>query len=710
MEQSRIEFDFFKYFHCKQATFMKGFFLVAAVLFIQLQTLAQNFKTTMQHAFMITRMAEKFHVQPKPFDDAFSSLLFQKFITAADEHGSVFLAEDIKQLNGYEQLLDEEIKTGKTDFLQAVTAIWKKRIRQNDSLTQIICKTPFALTQTDLLNRSRKTEYAVSLAARQQQLYRQLKWEVLDAVTDILLVNPERINQKKFIDSAEAVYRKRLLVNVQKQYARQLKNADEVLTTLFCNTVANCYDPHTVYMPKEEKEAFDEGTGQTPLRFGLLFDEDENGKILVQQLQPGSSAYKSGAINPGDQIIAIQEPGLSAIPIVGSSFNTVDSLMQTVKSEKIVLTVKKPDGTTRQVTLFKERFLTEEDEEDLVQGYVLNGVKKIGYISIPDFYFDWENTAVGLNGCANDVAKEIVKLKKENIEGLIIDIRFNGGGSLQEAIELTGIFIDGGPVAQYKQREGKPATLKDVNSGSIFTGPMLVMVNGYSASASELFSAALQDYNRALVVGTPTYGKATGQIILPLDTTITLETASAKKTDVYLKITTSALYRLTGKTAQQQGVEPDIMLPDLLQSIAEKEKDQATAFRLNTIEANKYYKPLPVIAKADLQTSARTFIDTSGYFKKLVEFESWYKSMEQSASFPLTLKDVFAFKQKQTVFAEYFESYKPVSQFKVDNHQLRKQRLLASSVLTESDNEVKAFISSDPYIQICYKLVQQMIK
>jgi carboxyl-terminal processing protease len=441
-----------------------------------------------------------------------------------------------------------------------------------------------------------------------------------------------------------------------------------------------------------------------------LFDEDENGKILVQQLQPGSTAYKSGAINPGDQMIAIQEPGQPVISTVGSSLSNVDSLMQTIKSEKLILTVKKPDGTTRQVTLLKERFLTEEDEEDLVQGYVLNGTKKIGYISIPDFYFDWENTAVGLNGCANDVAKEIIKLKKENIQGLIIDIRFNGGGSLQEAIELTGIFIDGGPVAQYKQKEGKLAILKDVNSGSIFTGPVLVMVNGYSASASELFSAALQDYNRALIVGTPTYGKATGQIVLPLDTTITTETENTRKTDVYLKITTSALYRVTGKTAQQQGVEPDILLPDLLQSIAEREKDEVTAFRLNSIEPNKYYKPLPAVAKDNLQQTAKTYVDSSLYFKKLGEFEAWFKSMEQSAGFPLTLNDVLAFKQKQNVYTGYFESYTPASEFKVENHQLRKQRLLASAVLTESDNEVKAFISSDPYIQICYKLIEQMIK
>jgi carboxyl-terminal processing protease len=296
---------------------------------------------------------------------------------------------------------------------------------------------------------------------------------------------------------------------------------EEFISNLFCKVLANCYDPHTVFLPQEEKERFDEAVGQTPKRFGFEMDENEDGDIVIDRLQPGSSAFKSGAINAGDKIVAIQEPGKQVVQTGNSAMLVVDSVMSEMKTDKLLVTVKKPDGTTRQVTLYKERFATEEDEEDVVQGYVLKGTKNIGYISIPDFYFDWENTSTGINGCANDVAKEIIKLKKENIEGLIIDIRFNGGGSLQEAVDLAGIFIDGGPVAQLKTKEPKPYTLKDGNSGSIFDGPLLVMVNGHSASASETFSATMQDYNRAIIAGTTTYGKSTGQIIFPLDTTVT---------------------------------------------------------------------------------------------------------------------------------------------------------------------------------------------
>lgn len=684
--------------------------MLAGMMIVSLQLTAQNVRSAMYDAYMITRMAEKFHLQPKPLNDEFSAELLKSFITASDPHADIFLAEDIQQFMQYELKLDEEISQRKTTFLQLFIDVWKKRVQQNDSLTKIVCKSAFVLQQTDALNRSKQPVYDASLTARQQKIYKQLKWDVLDFITDIAIDQPKIIQQKKFLDSTELVFRKRLLQSEQKQYARYLGKADELLTKNFCVSVAKCYDPHTLYLPKDDKEEFDEGVGQTPLRFGLQVNEDENGNVFIDQVQPGSTAYKSGVINAGDKIIALQEPGKNSISTAALSLNAVDSLMQEIKSEKLLVTIKKPDGTTRQVTLLKERFVTEEDEEDLVQGYVLQGTTKIGYISIPDFYFDWENTQSGINGCANDVAKEIVKLRKENIQGLIIDIRYNGGGSLQEAIDLTGIFIDGGPVGQYKRREEKVATLKDVNSGSIFSGPLLVMVNGYSASASEAFSAALQDYNRALIVGSPTYGKSTGQVVLPLDTTITFETAASKQTEAYLKLTTFALYRVTGKSAQQHGVQPDILLPDLLQAIGEKERDQNNSFRLTTIEANKYYKAYPLISKAVLQTTSQQAIDTSSYFKKLTEYEQWYKSIDQSQSFAMNLESVFAYKQKLQTYMQFFEEYKPAHLFSVENHQMRKQRLTASAVLTESDNEAKSYISSDPYIQICYRLLQKMIK
>jgi carboxyl-terminal processing protease len=458
-------------------------------------------------------------------------------------------------------------------------------------------------------------------------------------------------------------------------------------------------------MPLDEKEEFDEELGQKPLRFGFQLDKNESGEVIIGKLLPGSPAFKNGVIKPGDKILTIQENGMPAINIADYNFDQVDSVFNTIKSDKLFLTVKKPDGTTRQTFLLKERFASEEDEEDKVQGYVLKGVKNIGYISVPDFYLDWDNTETGIHGCANDVAKEIIKLKKENIEGLIIDIRYNGGGSLQEAIDLSGIFIDGGPVAQVKSKEAKVVTLKDVNSGTVFNGPMVIMVNGYSASASEMFSATMQDYNRAFIAGTPTYGKATGQIIFPLDTTATEETADKKKADAYLKITTFALYRVTGTTAQQHGVTPDIILPDLLQGFGEKEKNEDFSFHLLPIEKNKYYKPYNVLNFSQVKPLAQSFVDTSSYFIMLKNYETWYKQADEQKEFSLKLDDVLQFKKKQQEYLDFFEKFTQHTSFTIENDRMQNERLKASTLLTEMDEETKKLLMNDPYVNICYMLL-----
>jgi carboxyl-terminal processing protease len=686
---------------------MKGLLLLLVLSCTLFIGSAQNLPKSMQQAYLITRLVDKFHIQPKPLNDAFSQYLFQQFITSVDKDHLIFQADDLVALAAFRNTLDEEILQRKTNFLQTVLAIMNKRVRENDSLVQLICKTPFNFSITENIVLKDDSSFATSTTTKKQKLYQQIKWQTLDLITDILIDYPERATQKKWIDSLESVFRKRIQISSQKKSAAAAP-AEERISILFCKAVANCYDPHTVFLPEEEKEIFDEGVGQTPLRFGFELSENESGEVVINRLQPGSSAFKSGAINPGDKIISLQEPGKQIVQTGTTAIAMVDSVLREMKSDKLLVTVKKPDGTTRQVTLYKERFAIEEDEEDLVQGYVLKGTKNIGYISIPDFYFDWENTNTGINGCANDVAKEIIKLKKENIQGLIIDIRYNGGGSLQEAVDLAGIFIDGGPVAQYKTRDPKPFTLKDVNSGRIFDGPMLVMVNGYSASASETFSATMQDYNRAIIVGTTTYGKSTGQVIFPLDTTVTLETFRNVKTDTYLKITTSALYRLTGTSAQQQGVLPDVLLPDLLQSLGQREKDNSTSFKLTPIEANKYYKPLIATGKDKLTQLAVSITDTSIYFKKVKEYTLWLKSIEQLKEVSLKLDDMILLKKKQEEYIRFFEDFQPGSVFTVDNHQLRKQRLKASEWLTESDEEAKELIATDPYIQICYRLVLQM--
>jgi carboxyl-terminal processing protease len=690
---------------------MKRWLFTIIVFTIAVSTRAQDFSKAMHNAFLITRMVEKFHLQPKALNDELSNSLFEQFLNTLDESKTLFLTEDLNKFSAFRLSLDEAIARRQTNFLQLVSYVYQQRMKQNDSLIKIICKTPFNFSLPDKLHHAEDTTYTSSIAAKQIRLTKYLKWQLLDEITDDAeFLNLQPSAQKKFLDSAEAAKRKRVLQTSSKKYTALLE-PQKLITTLsnnFCKTLAHCYDPHTNFMPADEKEEFDEDLGQKPLRFGLGLDENEEGNVTISNLLPGSSAFKSGLLNAGDKIISVQEPGKTAVNVASFTLLQIDSVMNETKGEKLLLTVKKPDGTTKQVSLLKERFAAEEDEEDKVQGYVLRGAKNIGYISIPDFYIDWEDAEKGIAGCANDVAKEILKLKKENIEGLIIDIRYNGGGSLSEAIDLSGIFIDGGPVGQYKAKQSKPVTLKDINSGSMFDGPLLIMVNGYSASASEMFSGTLQDYNRALVVGASTYGKATGQVVFPLDTMVTEETIDRFTTENFLKITTFGLYRITGTTAQRNGVTPDIELPDLLQVVGEKEKIEPFAFALAPIDANKYYKPLPSVGKEMLRSKAQSITDTSSYFKNISSYEQLYKEVKQQKEFSLRLEDVLRFKKKQQVLFDFFENFRQSSLFTVDNYKLQKERLKASQWLTELDNETKDAIGNDPYINICYQLILQL--
>ncbi len=672
---------------------------------------SQDFSKAMHNAFLITRMVEKFHLQPKPLNDELSTTLFEQFLNNLDESKTLFLTEDLNKLSAFRLNLDEVIAQRQPNFLQLVAAIYQQRIKQNDSLIKVICKTPFNFLLPDKLFKAEDTTYTASVTAKQMRLSKYLKWQVLDELTDdeeFRILNPAA--QKKFLDSAEVVERKQLIQRSNKKYTSLLESEklNTTISNLFCKTLAHYYDPHTSFMPADEKEEFDEDLGQKPLRFGLGLEENEDGEVTISNLLPGSSAYKSGLLNAGDKIITVQEPGKTQVNVSSFTLLQIDSVMIETTGEKLLLTVKKPDGTTKQISLMKERFATEEDEEDKVQGYVLKGTKNIGYISIPDFYIDWEDASKGIAGCANDVAKEIIKLKKENIEGLIIDIRYNGGGSLGEAIDLSGIFIDGGPVGQYKEKLPKPFTLKDANAGSIYNGPLLIMVNGYSASASEMFSGTLQDYNRAVIVGASTYGKATGQIVLPIDTMVTEKTIGQFKTENYLKVTTFGLYRINGTSAQRNGVIPDVELPDLLQIVGEKEKNEQFAFTLLPIEANKYYKPFQIISKEGLQSKAKNIIDTSSYFKNIGHYHQLYNEIKQQKEFSLKLDDVLRFKKKEQEFLDFFENYRQQSTFTIDNYKLQKERLNASEWLTELDNETKEAIKNDPYINICYQLILQM--
>jgi carboxyl-terminal processing protease len=455
------------------------------------------------------------------------------------------------------------------------------------------------------------------------------------------------------------------------------------------------------------KDAFEASLGKKTMEYGLNFDEDEEGNVMIDDLKPGSSAFQSGQLNEGDKIQSVQIGSQTPQNVSELDVTQVYQIITNASDNKVTLTVKKPDGSTRQVILRKEIQEADEDENK-VKSFILKGKKSIGYISLPAFYSDWEDSQ-GINGCANDVAKEIVKLKKDAIDGLILDVRYNGGGSMQEAIELAGIFIDAGPVGQYRSRDGKVITLKDANRGTIYDGPLLLMVNGYSASASEMIAATLQDYNRALVVGSPTFGKATAQVILPLDTTIDLNTYDGTKAaDSYIKLTISTLYRLNGTSAQINGVKPHIILPDISRASQQGEANERFALRTIDIAANKYYKPLVSLQLNSLESFAKSEIEAPGFFSEVNRYLNKAKINQQPKDQSLLLADAIQNKKNLPVLEIPPSKEKKDKTFTITNHKFEIQRMQSNKALLEMNEERKNSLLTDPYIQIAFDLLLLM--
>lgn len=560
--------------------------------------LAQTPRQVAVDAFMVTRMAEKFHARPRPLNAAFSSVFYTQFLHALDDDHFLFLQTDLKRMEPYRFTLIGQVEGERTDFLDLATNIYRERIREADSLVDLIASVPYKAPYKNQDQITGDTAAAANLAGMRTKLA-------------ALMGEAEAAWLQRDLDSGwkdtEPKERRRVHDMLRRNIRAMTQGPGGLVKALelqYCSSLASCYDPHTEFFSSTEKEQFEQALGGHRFIFGFAMREQGNG-VFIDRVQAGSPAFRAGVFSKGDQLLSVQWAGKEPIDLTDATLEEVNTVLDASNHDEATFTVKKADGTVRQVSLSKEQAPEEGVQLDKVKGWVLKGTQNIGYISLPAFYTDWDSKTGAEAGCSEDVAKEILELKRENIGGLIIDLRYNGGGSLQEAIDLAGLFIDAGPLAQARDQDGKPYVLRDVNRGTVYDGPLILLVNGYSASASEVIAGSLQDYNRALIVGTPTYGKATAQVVLPLDTNIVYGNPGSLQPGAnFIKLTISRLYRVTGASVQTLGVQPDILLPVPKGAVFRREIDEPQALPPSEVEPNKYYRPYPPIDKAPLRVLA----------------------------------------------------------------------------------------------------------
>lgn len=674
---------------------------------------SQVFQTAAKDAYIITRMADKIHISPKPINEQFSIDVFNSVIKKLDNEKVFFTTDDLRQLEVYKNTLHTELLNKKTNFIELLAKLYQQKLQVVDTMIASISKQKFNLTAFEKLTVTEDTNFSINTAALQQKVYKILKGETLQSIAEYLVDENEKLTNKKLIDSLEIVYRKKVCDAVNRSVQRDLQypgGVQQLVCNTYCEAIANCFDPHTEFFTATQRENFESGIGKKNMIFGFSLNENNEGEAVIQKLVPGSPAFKSGLINKGDKIIAIQWSDSKPIDVSTASISEISQMLSTSNHAQATLTFLKADGTKQQVTLTKEISTDQEEDDDKVSSYVLKGTKNIGFISLPSFYEDWENES-NVNGCSNDVAKEIIKLKKENIDGLVLDLRYNGGGSLHEAVELAGLFIDAGPVTQMKKRNSKILTFKDMNRGTVYDGPLAILVNGFSASASELLAGVLQDYNRAIIIGSNTFGKATGQVVFPMDTTIEWEKYYEK--DIKgnaIKITLSQLFQVSGKTAQFTGVVPDIVLPDPTDAYDIKERNEPFAIPSSNIEANKYYIPLKPLPLAQLKSKALEYEKEDSNFIKLQKNIALKKASKATKDVTLKLEDYYkrAMEIDNNTNSDETVSSNTTKIFEVANTNFEKERLQSKTDFALISELVKVKLQNDAHIKIAYKLLLLM--
>lgn len=527
------------------------------------------------------------HLEPQPVDDVFSKKIFAEFLRSLDPHHQYLTQADSARLSRFATQIDDQLKGGPCDLISEAKTMLRSNMlsaqRFMDSVLQkpLNYKTPESIQVTRLT----ATSFEKTRADLKRKQLKELKYQILAKAFRLARIQNVDLNAKNF-PTLEVSARQAVLVrhrNSTQLILNDPKGIETLVVNCFQKAICSSFDPHTEYFTAAEMERFNVHLRSDGMAFGFELSSTRMGEPVIERMIPGGPAWKSKMLNEGDVLISMKPVGKETIDFSEFEVEEVLDHLDNMEVREATFTLRKADGREKTVTLKKEKV---ENTENLISSFVLEGDVKIGYVALPGFYSSDENE--NGKGCAGDVAKEIIKLKKEKIAGLILDLRFNGGGSVQEAIDLAGIFIDVGPVGLMETRGSAPVTLRDMNKGSVYDGPLIILVNGFSASASELVAACIQDYNRGIIVGGNTFGKATGQTIIPNGVGV--------NSNGFAKVTINRIYRVTGKSLQLTGIQPDIVFPEITDLLVQRESMLRNPIMPKSISKKVYYTPLPSVA------------------------------------------------------------------------------------------------------------------
>jgi carboxyl-terminal processing protease len=656
---------------------------------------------------------EEGHYSPKKIDDAFSKEVLKKYEETLDPDKYIFTQQDIDAFKKYEDKIDDEIHGDlPLESYYTISNSYLKRLDEIAKSYKEILRKPFdfSIINESLQLDGDKRTFPKTEAERYDYERNRLKYLVLGRFVDL---QDDRAKQSKdSVYKADSTLQREAREIVGRQmdrYFTTLKNhntPDDMFSD-FVNAISSSMDPHTTYFAPVDKRSFDELLSGTFYGIGAQLKEAD-GKIQISSLISGGPAWKSGEIQPEDEIIKVAQGNGVPVDVTGYAVTDAVKLIRgEEKGSEVKLTLKKADGSIKVVSIIRDKISL---DDTFAKSAIINeGAYKIGYIYLPEFYANFDDPTARRS--ATDVAKEVQKLKDAHIDGIVLDLRGNGGGSLNDVVDMAGLFIKGGPIVQVKGRDEKASILSDKNQDVLYSGPLAVMVDEMSASASEIFAAAIQDYHRGIIIGSSsTYGKGTVQRSISLDPQSENPLFSKPVEGLGdLKLTFRKFYRINGGATQLRGVVPDIIIPDRLENVKFREKDNPDALNWDEIPKATYTTWNPGYSFNSVISETNSDLSQNPTFNGIKLDVNLLDKLNDEET-PLNIQQ---YRERMTEIKNASKKLEDLTDLKV-NLSVQNIASDSSATLNDSDKIVKnkqflTHIGNDIYVDETLKVVEKMI-
>ena len=649
------------------------------------------------------------HYDPPLVDDAFSQKAFDLYLKNIDGNKRLLLASDTVQLVNYRNEIDNEINDGTYKLFNLSLELIQKQTKSTEGYFEEFLAHPFSFIENEEVNLGEDMPFAKDETELRDRWRKYLKYSVLSRLHDDIIAQEKAIEKSdtiftpKSYDSLEYHARKNVLKTHRDWYKRLNRLDRKDRLALYINSITAVYDPHTNYFPPEQKEDFDiQMSGQLEGIGAQLQEKD--GYIKITNIIPGGPSSLQGELMANDLILKVKQEGGEPVEIIDWRINDAVKIIRGKKGTKVTLTVRKPDGSVKNITITRDVVVLEETYAKSLILHDQDNVKT-GYIYLPTFYADFQNPRGRFSW--KDVKVEVEKLKATGVKGIILDLRNNGGGSLDDVVKMGGLFIDQGPIVQVKEKGRQAQVLEDRYPGAEWDGALVIMINEFSASASEIMAAAMQDYGRAVIVGSSSsHGKGTVQRFLNLNQTLRNKNLPDLGS---VKLTIQKFYRINGDATQLKGVNSDVVLPDNYMYIKTGENENDYAMAWDQISSSKYEtKPLDAHNKAIKKSQVR--VKKNETFNLIEENARRWELQRETNTFPLSLEAYKAQEVKEKKEGEKYEALNKIviNGFVVKNIPSDLALINSEESRVKRNEEWIKGIAKDPYVYEALQIIEDL--